>query len=149
MVGPARLPRTAADVVRALPGLVESIAEGPAVMVLEGIGIEESLVEFLEASAIEPEFELEPGTDDPRALVAHVPLTVGAAARLAWALTLAGPDAAGQSVQVYTPGEEPELLVQWHGFPEEPMLVTSRAEEETLAAWAVPLKCAVERVALM
>jgi len=148
MVGPARPPRTAADVVRALPGLVESIAPGPAVLVVEGVGIEPSLVEFLESRAIEPQAQLEPGTDDPRALVVHAPLTVDAAARLAWALTLAGPDAAGQGVQVYTAGDEPELLIQWQGFPHEPMLIAGRADEESLAAWSVPLKCACERVQL-
>lgn len=150
MVGPARPPRTAADVVRALPGLVESIAPGPAVLVVEGVGIEPSLVEFLQSRAIDPATvpQTEPGADNPRALVAHVPLNTEVAGRIAWALTLAGPDAAGQGVQVYAASDEPELLIQWHGFPHEPMLIAGRAEEESLAAWSVPLKCACERVQL-
>lgn len=148
VVGPARLPRTAADVVRALPALVEALTEAACVLVVEGVGMDGSLVEFLEAHAVEPEVEIEPLTDDPRAMEAHVPLTAEAAARLAWALTLAGADAAGQGVQVYTVGDETELLVQWPGFPDEAMLVTGRADEESLAAWAVPLKCAMERASL-
>lgn len=148
MVGPARPPRTAADAVRALPGLIGLVGAGPAVLVVEGVGLEESLADYLGSIAIEPQAELEPGTDDTRAMVVHVPLSEESAARLAWALTLAGPDAAGQSVQVYTAGEEPELLVYWPGFPAEPMVVAGRVDEEVLAAWAVPLKCAVERVDL-
>lgn len=150
MIGPARPPRTAADVLRALPGLVEIIAPGPAVLAVEGVGMEPSLIQFLQARALDPEDgpELEPGSDDPRAWLLRMPLSDEITGRIAWALTLAGPDAAGQSLQVYSAGPSPLLLVQWHGFPEEPLLVPGSADEEALAAWGVPLKCAVERVEL-
>lgn len=148
MVGPARPPRTAADVLRALPELIGVISSGPAVVVVEGTGIEESLMEFLEGEAVEPGAETEAGTDDPRALVVHVPLNAETCGRVAWAVNLAGPDAGGQFLQIYLAGDEPELLVQWPGFPEEALLVAGRAEEEAVVAWAVPLKCGVERVRL-